>query len=357
MTTAPERVVFFVQGQKVPAARVRGFLIAAALERAGVPCEIRVPYPSVYGDTRLGYPWSMLTRFMLRPVSAIVQTSRVRGLRPTDLAFIQRPLVEFPITTLERVVARGRRSVFDFDDAIFLGLGNERKIRTILELVDHVITGNRYLAEFAGVPDKTTVIPTVVDTDRFARQPTRDRRGADVVVGWTGLRGNYSQLMIAAPALRRVIERTGARLLLISNGPPPAELLKLGARYLPWSAASEVEDLATIDIGVMPLPDTPFTRGKCAFKLIQYMSLGRPAVASPVGVNNDVVSHGIDGFLPASLEAWEEHLVQLVDDPALRDRIGTAARSRIEQSYSLSSVLPAYLAVLQRLGLRPAAFS
>ena len=91
--TPPDRVVFFVQGQRVPAARVRGFLIADALARAGVAVELRVPHPSVYGDTRLGYPWSMLTRFMLRPVSAMVQVTHLRGLRASDIVFIQRPLV------------------------------------------------------------------------------------------------------------------------------------------------------------------------------------------------------------------------------------------------------------------------
>jgi glycosyltransferase involved in cell wall biosynthesis len=349
----PQRLVFFVQGHKVPAARVRGLVIAEALERAGIPCDLRIPYPSVYGDTRLGYPWSKLTRDVLRPAAAVVQMRNVRQLQPSDAIFIQRPLIEFPVTFLERRLARAHRTVFDFDDAIYLGLGNERKIRRIIDAVELVITGNQYLAEFAAVPDKTTVIPTVVDTDRFARQPTRDRRGRDVVIGWTGLRGNYPQLMTAAGALARVIERTGAQLRVISNGPPPSALAALGARYVPWSPHTEISDLAEIDIGLMPLPDTPFTRGKCAFKLIQYMSLGRPAVASPVGVNCEVVTDGVDGFLAGTQEAWEERLVQLVSDPELRDQIASAARARIESSYSLSAVLPRYLSVLQRLGMRP----
>ena len=353
--TAADRVVFFLQGQKVPAARVRGYLVADALQKAGVTCDLRVPYPSVYGDTEIGYPWSKATRYLLRPVSAAVQATHLRDLSDRDIVFLQRPMVEFPITVLERRAARGRRSVFDFDDAIFLGFGNERKVRGIIDAVDHVITGNRYLAEFAGVPDRTTVIPTVVDADRFTRQPTRDTKGKDVVIGWTGLRGNYPQLMTAAPALLRVMKKTGAQLLLISNGPPPRELTDAGARYVPWAAATEVEDLAAVDIGLMPLPDTPFTRGKCAFKVIQYMALGRPAVASPVGVNREVVTDGVDGFLPETEQGWEDALVSLVEDPALRDRIGTAARTRIEGAYSLAAVLPRYLDVLRGLGLRTAA--
>lgn len=345
------RVVFFLQGKTVPAARARGFVIAGGLERAGVSIDLRVPYPSVYGDTTLGFPWSRL-RPLFRPLSAVRQLAHLRDLHPTDVIYFQRPLVEFPITAIERAAARGRASVFDFDDAIFLGLGNRRKVRSIIEIADQVVTGNRYLAEFADAPGKTTVIPTVVDSDRFAFHPPRDRRGKDVVIGWTGLRGNYPQLMTAAPALRKVIERTGAQLLVISNGTPPRELSELGARYLPWTAAREVEDLAEIDIGLMPLPDTPFTRGKCAFKLIQYMALGRPAVASPVGANCEVVTDGVDSFLPRSLAEWEDHLIALVDDPDLRARVGRAGRSRIEAAYSLAAVLPLYLQVLERVGLR-----
>jgi glycosyltransferase involved in cell wall biosynthesis len=350
-----ERLVFFLQGQMVPAARARGFVVAAGLEKHGIQCELRVPYPSVYGDTKFGFPWSRM-RPLFIPVSAVNQLGNLRGLRDTDVIYFQRPMVELPITTIEKRAAKNRKSVFDFDDAIFLGLGNERKIRELVELVDHVVTGNRYLADFAAVPEKTTVIPTVVDSDRFAYQPPRETRGKDVVIGWTGLRGNYRQLLTALPAIKGTIERTGAQLLLISNGTPPAELTALGARYLPWNAATEVEDLAQIDIGLMPLPDTPFTRGKCAFKMIQYMAIGRPAVCSPVGANCEVATHGVEAYLPQTLEGWEEHLVELVGDPDLRARVGKAARARIESAYSLAAVLPRYLSVLERLGLSPRSY-
>jgi glycosyltransferase involved in cell wall biosynthesis len=351
------RVVFFLQGRRVPAARARGFPIAAALSSAGITCELRVPHPSVYGDTSLPWPWSR-ARFLFRPAAVLVRLAELRGLQPSDVVFFQRPLIELPTIIAERIAARGRRSIFDFDDAFFLDVGGRRKLRGIVALADQVIAGNSYLAEAAGVPEKTTIIPTIVDTERFRPLPTRDRRGREVVVGWTGLRGNYPQLLTAAPALRAALQRTGARLLIISNGPPPRELREMGAEFVPWAADSELEDLGRIDIGLMPLPDTPFTRGKCAFKLIQYMALGRPGVASPVGANREVITSGTDGFLPATLAEWEETLVRLIDDPDLRARVGTLARRRVENSYSLAAVLPRYLAVLGRVGLevsKPAA--
>jgi glycosyltransferase involved in cell wall biosynthesis len=347
------RVVFFVQGERVPAARARGVAIASALRGEGYDCDLQIPRPSVYGDTGWGWPseglWRRL-RLLLRPWAAARRLAQLRSLRPDDVAFFQRPMVELPTAWFERRAARGRGSVFDFDDAFFFDLGGRRKLRAIVAAADQVIAGNRYLAEHAAAPEKTTVIPTVVDTTRFRPLPTRDRRGREVVVGWTGLRGNYRQLMTAYPAISRALARTGARLLLISNAPPPAPLRAL-AEYVPWRPRSELEDLGRIDVGLMPLPDSRFARGKCAYKLIQYMALGRPGVASPVGANQEVVTDGVDGFLPATPAAWEEALVRLIEDPDLRARVGAAARTRIESAYSLQAVLPRYREVLGRLGV------
>jgi len=293
-------------------------------------------------------------RGLFRPWAAAVRFGQLRGLGADDVPFFQRPLTELPTVVVERAAARGRRSLFDFDDAIFLDRGGRGKLRAIVDIVDQVIAGNNYLAEAAGAPEKTTVIPTVVDTARFCAQPTRDRRGRDVVIGWTGLRGNYRQLLTAWPAIAAAMGRTGARFLVISNAPPPAAMRSAAVDYLPWSESNEIEQLAPIDVGVMPLPDSPFARGKCAFKLIQYMALGRPGVASPVGANREVVTDGVDGFLPETPASWEETLVRLVEDPDLRARVGAAARARIEAAYSLDAVVPRYLATLARVGVRPA---
>jgi glycosyltransferase involved in cell wall biosynthesis len=189
----------------------------------------------------------------------------------------------------------------------------------------------------------------VVDTDRYRPLPTRDRRGADVVFGWTGLESNYRQLLTVREPIMRALERTGARLLLISNAPPPPELMSARVEFRPWRPQTEVADLGEIDVGLMPLPDTPYARGKCAYKLIQYMALGRPGVASPVGANCEVVTPGSDGFLPASAAEWEETLVSLALEPDLRRRIGEAASRRVEEAYALAAVLPRYLEVLNRV--------
>jgi glycosyltransferase involved in cell wall biosynthesis len=346
------RVVFFVQGERVPAARARGFVVVKALEAEGIACDVRVPHPSVYGDTRLPWPFN-LPRPLYTPFAALSRLAQLRDLRDDDLVFFQRPMTELPTTLFERLAARGRRSIFDFDDAIFERVSNRRKFPRLIGLVDHVIAGNPYLAEHARAPGKTTVIPTAVDSVRYAMQPTRDTRGRDVVVGWTGLASNYRQLGHALPGLARALERTGARFLAISNEPPPPALASLRPEFLRWRPETEIEDLARIDIGVMPLPDGPLERGKCAYKLIQYMAMGRPGVASPVGANRDVVTEGVDGFLPDDAASWERAIVSLVEDPALRRAVGERARARVEAAYSIKAVVPLYkrvIADLQRGG-------
>jgi hypothetical protein len=341
-------VVFFVQGERVPAARARGFAIARALEAQGVTCSVRVPHPSVYGDTRLPWPLDR-PRFLYAPFAALHRLTELRDLRDDDLILFQRPMSELPTTILERLAGHRRRTMFDFDDAIFERRTVRGKFRRLVALVDRVVAGNRYLAGAAAAPGKTVVIPTAVDTDRFAARPARDARGADVVVGWTGLSSNYRQLASAASGIAQALRRTGARFVAISDAPPPPALSALRPQFIRWRPETEIEDLAQIDIGVMPLPDGPYERGKCAYKLIQYMALGRAGVASPVGANCDVVTDGVDGFLPTDEPGWEEAIVRLVEDPPLRRQVGERARARVEAEYSLRAVIPRYRRVFEEL--------
>jgi glycosyltransferase involved in cell wall biosynthesis len=342
------RAVFFLQGERVPAARVRGFAIARALEARGLACSVRAARPSVYGDTRLPWPLDR-PRPLYVPIAALARLSQLRDLRADDVVIFQRPMTELPTLALERLAARGRKTIFDFDDAIFERRGARPKFERLVALVDKVVAGNRHLATAAAAPDKTVVIPTAVDTRRFTAQAPRPARGRDVVVGWTGLSGNYRQLAHAVTGIARALRRTGARFLAISDRPPPRALAALGAEYLRWRPETEAEDLSRIDIGVMPLPDGPYERGKCAFKLLQYMALARPGLASPVGANLEVVTDGLDGFLPADDEAWDAQLTRLIGDPALRQEIGRRARARVEAAYSLEVVADRYKNLIEGL--------
>jgi glycosyltransferase involved in cell wall biosynthesis len=301
-------------------------------------------------DTRL--PWPLhLPRPLYIPWSFARRFSELGNLSSTDLVVFQRPMTELPTLALERRAARGRTSVLDFDDAIFLAPSVRRKFGRLVKLVDHVIAGNAWLAQAAGVPDRTTVIPTVVDTDHFRALPPRDGRGRDVVLGWTGSSVNFRYLIAIAPALARVIQRTGARLRIIADRPPPRVLAGLNPEFVRWRPETEIDDLGAIDIGLMPLVDGAHERGKCAYKLIQYMAVGRVGVASPVGANNEVVTDGQDGFFAKDDADWENVLVRLIADPALRDEVGVRARRRVVDAYSVASVVPRYLELFRRLGV------
>jgi glycosyltransferase involved in cell wall biosynthesis len=341
------RVVFFLQGRYVPAARARGFALASWLERAGVSCLCLAPRPSVYGDTAL--PWPLAApRPLYSVAAALPRLLQLRQLRDHDVVFFQRFMVQLPTVALERRVARRHPTLFDFDDAIYATAVGRRKLDRITALVDRVVAGNDTLAEAAAAPEKTTVIPTAIDTERFTPATSRRSQGP-VVVGWTGLASNYRQLAIALPGIQRALVRTGARFRIISNAPPPRALAALNAEYVPWRPATEIDDLRALDVGVMPLPDDAYARGKCAFKLLQYMALGLPGVASPVGVNRQVVRPGVDGFLPATDDEWTEALVRLVEDARLRQELGEAARERVVTAYSRHALFPRYLGLLERL--------
>jgi glycosyltransferase involved in cell wall biosynthesis len=345
--------VFFLQGERVPASRVRGVAVARALAARGVSCELRVARPSVYGDTRLPSPLDR-PRWLYLPIAALGRLGQLRDLRQDDVIIFQRPMVELPLLALERWVARGRKTIFDFDDAIFeRRWGARAKFHRLVALADRVAAGSRYLASAAAAPDKTVVVPTAIDTERFPVAPPRGGRGREVAVGWTGLSSNYHQLAHRAGAIARALERTGARFVVISDRPPPPALSMLNAEFVRWRPDSEVEDLARLDVGVMPLPDGPYERGKCAFKLLQYMALGRPGVASPVGANTEVVTDRVDGFLPESDDGWEEALTALIDDPALREQVGARARTRVEKEYSLAVVADRYQALIESLAGSP----
>jgi glycosyltransferase involved in cell wall biosynthesis len=210
--------------------------------------------------------------------------------------------------------------------------------------------GNSYLLDYAKqFNSEVTIAPTSIDTDRYHPRLRRPTKGNVPVIGWTGSYSTYQHLKTAAPALKRLAEDCDFRLLVIGAGDPRIPGVETEVR--PWRAESEVEDIAGIDIGIMPLPDDPWSRGKCGLKALQYMALGIPAVVSPVGVNSEIVSDGKSGYLASSTEDWVICLSKLINDQRLRDRLGQAARITVEQRYSVRVVAPQVFDVFQKATL------
>jgi glycosyltransferase involved in cell wall biosynthesis len=188
-------------------------------------------------------------------------------------------------------------------------------------------------------------VPTVVDLRKYTPRAAFSS-GDAVTIGWIGSPATAKYLETLAGPLAQVCRETNARVRLIGAG--PTALSGVPVDRLAWDEATETKNISEFDMGIMPLPDGPWERGKCGFKLIQYMACGVSVVASPVGMNRRIVEPGVHGFLASSEQQWVETLTQLIRDPALRARLGAEGRRRIEDSYSTQVVAPRLARLLRQ---------
>jgi glycosyltransferase involved in cell wall biosynthesis len=199
-----------------------------------------------------------------------------------------------------------------------------------------VSCGNRFLREYALRHNPRSFYnPTVIDTSVYRAPAVRENGKRPFVVGWTGSHSTLRYLDEILPVLARLENDLDFRFHVISDARPRTSLRSLV--FMPWSKATEVEDLLTFDVGVMPLADTPWARGKCGFKALQYLALGIPALVSPVGVNTEIVTHGVNGFHCAAPGEWAECIRKLAGDAALRERLRAACRQVVVERFSVDS--------------------
>jgi len=236
-----------------------------------------------------------------------------------DLVYIERELLLRWTPAFENLAMKmAPRSIFDFDDAIYLR--HPEKIAAICSRATRVIVGNETLAAFARKhTDRVSIVPTAIDTDRYV---PGQRDGKTVV--WTGSAENLKYLAAIRPRIRQPLR-------VVCNRKPDFD-----CEFIPWSPATEVSALRDAAVGIMPLPDEEWTRGKCGFKLLQYMACGLPSVASPVGVNPDIIGDtGVVG------EHWEAAIEKALSMD------GAAARARIQERYSVQAVFPRWWDAIQ----------
>jgi glycosyltransferase involved in cell wall biosynthesis len=275
-----------------------------------------------------------------------------------DVAYIYREAALLGRSWIERLIAARIPVIFDFDDAIYLGdvspansafawLKSGRKTHWLCRMSTAVVVGNFHLAEFARrYNPNVTIVPSSIDTVRYRPVTVRANGGRHpLVIGWMGSSTTQRYLEDFAPVLRRIAERYPFELRVVSDRPPSLDGLPL--RWRRWSAATEAAELADFDVGIMPLPDTPWTRGKCAMKALQYMGMAVPTVCSPVGVNRDLIRHGENGLLASSAEEWLDAVGDLFGDAALRLRLGEAGRRTVEGEYSAAVCASRFAAALR----------
>jgi glycosyltransferase involved in cell wall biosynthesis len=312
-------------------------------------------------------PGNYLAKALTFTTLSLKRLDSLRDVSQFDVVLIYREVFPVGPALVERLLTSAGRPpvVFDFDDAIFLPsvsdanrligvLKHPQKIRTILRRSRHVIAGNTFLADYARrFNSAVTVIPTCVDTSQFAPAAAPVAH-ATPIVGWIGSPTTAAYIHSLVPVLQRVRERRPFTLRVSGTG-EPLRISGVEVDNVPWSLDRDVELFNSCDVGVYPLPDEEWSKGKCGFKAIQFMACGVPVVAAAVGVNREIIRDGVNGFLAATPGEWVEKLDRLLGDPELRRRFSEAGRRTVVEHYSLRKNAPILADMLRGVVDRAAA--
>jgi glycosyltransferase involved in cell wall biosynthesis len=269
---------------------------------------------------------------LMRFFTRIKAISRVVGY---DLFVFEHQAFPYVPTFLERFAKKlNPNMILEFDDAIYLTFLHKKKIPRLIEMSRHIIVGNNFLKDYAQKFNiNVTVIPTVVDTDRYKPKNDYHPHGK-LKIGWIGLAYNLPYIHELAGILQRLRKEIGEFVFTVISS-KGVELNGVEVISKRWNYDNEVKEIRSLDIGIMPLADDEWAKGKCGLKVLQYMACGVPVVASPVGVNREIIRDGENGFLAATDEEWIEKLSLLAQDEALRRRLGQKGRETVEKHYSL----------------------
>lgn len=280
-----------------------------------------------------------------------------------NFVFIHREAAPVGPPVFEWIIAKVLRKkiIYDFDDAIWLtdkrqeGLVERftryrSKVSLICKWSYKVSCGNEYLCEYARQYNDNVVLnPTTIDTEQLHNRALYDvnKNPDKIIVGWTGSHSTLKYLKYLEPVLS-ALEKNYPQLELLVIADKTPDLAISNLRFLPWSFETEIKGLLEADIGIMPLPDDEWAKGKCGFKALQYMALEIPALASPVGVNTQIIKHAQNGFLCAAPEDWTAQLEQLIHNIDLRKQIGKAGRQTVIDRYSVTSNRDTFLSLFRK---------
>jgi glycosyltransferase involved in cell wall biosynthesis len=334
------------------------------LESVGVEVTLRSLFDAAFFH-QVYKPGHYLRKAIAFAGLSVQHLDSLRDAARFDAILIYREFFPIGPAVVERLLTiRGRPPVvFDFDDAIFLqsvsdanrfirALKAPGKVASIIRHSDHVIAGNEYLAAYARrFSDEVTVIPTCVDTTKFVPSPNAfsnngSGRGLEPTVGWIGSPTTASYVRGLTHVLQRLRERHPF-VLRVSGFDEPLNVPGVATEQPPWALDREVELFNTCDVGIYPLADDEWSKGKCGFKAIEFMACGVPVVAAAVGVNREIIEDGVNGFLASTEDEWVEKLGRLLASRELRRRFGEAGRRTIEARYSLQVHAPTLAATLR----------
>ena len=337
-----------------PSSRYRFYQFLPYLEKENFDISISPLFNEKY--VHILYSDKRSTKFLNTLSAYIGRTYKLLFDRKYDLVWIEKEALPWVPTFIEKLLCKTSVPyVIDYDDAIFHSYDQHqnyiiryiysKKISEFMSRATTIIAGNQYIASYAerNGAKNIAILPTVVDTNFFVanRLPKND----SFTIGWIGSPSTSRHVNVAASALNQLCNNNDVQFSAI--GAVEKDVADIPGQLIPWKKESEVQELNRFDVGIMPLPDTPWEKGKCGFKLIQYMACELPVVASPVGVNRKIVKHGVDGFLAGNTEEWIKYLKILREDPELCRKMGVAGREKIEKEYSFDFVAPELISILK----------
>lgn len=326
------KVLFLIQGYTVAASRYRVLQYLPYLESQGVDAEVSL------------YP---------RTLKANLQF--FKKLPQYDIVFLQRKRFNQPRLSLLR--QRAKRIVYDFDDSVMyrnskskdpVSETRKRRFVQMIKASDFVIAGNEFLKhQVLPIHPHVETLPSPIDQERYSLKDYRVKRER-VTLGWIGDHGSIHYLERARP----IFERLGGRyphieLKIVCDIFFDCEQIRVIKKQ--WTQEEEVADLQSFDIGLMPLVDDPWSWGKCGLKIVQYQGVGLPVVCTPVGINRDLVEDGVNGFYASTPAEWEKKLSILVEDSALREKMGLEGRKKVLMRYTLQVCAPRLLSILEQV--------
>jgi glycosyltransferase involved in cell wall biosynthesis len=340
--------------------RVRVYQFVPELEARGHVCCVR-PFLSCRAFRRRKSRRSSSLEHVAHLMAGMMRRFRdILLATRSDIVFIHREALPYGPPLLERLLHfLGCKLLVDFDDALFLPqpgksggrfdrwIANPSRLGARLDLAVHAVAGNSYLADYARQHTaEVTVLPSVIDCRRYV--PGHERgSGEPLVIGWMGSPSTVGYLRLVQHAISRLSQRYPVQLRVVGATIPGDWHFQ--ALCKEFQLATEIQDLQSFDIGIMPLVDDEWARGKCAFKALQYMGVGIPVVSSPVGVIQDIIQDGQNGMLASSEDDWFRKLETLILHPELRRQLGDRGRGYVVKNFSVEAVLPRLLLILDNI--------
>ncbi|SDZ98334.1 Glycosyltransferase involved in cell wall bisynthesis [Haloplanus vescus] len=341
-------------GRKGASSRYRLLQYFPYFEEYGIHCSCKPLFSNEYLES--------LYATGERSIEAVINSyiRRIRDIlnaQKYDVIVIEKELFPYIPAIFERLLsALNIPYIVDYDDAIFHNYDQSdrpiirrllgKKIDIVMREAEIVVVGNEYLASRAqqAGASQIKIIPTVIDLDRYPHVPPNEN--GTFTIGWIGSPTTANYVEQIAPALREVCNENDARVVLVGSG--EVELPGVPHEVKTWSEETEIKNIVEFDVGIMPLEETPWERGKCGFKLIQYMGCGKPVVATPVGVNAEIAEDGHNGLHATTNNEWVTALDRLYKNRELAKTMGNRGRQRVEEQYSLTTVVPTWADILNK---------